>query len=98
MGEIKGRDKDENPLEGYEKGKYGRQLLFYKLLFENDSELRSAFHIGKLELDFCEGKNGNYKKVDVEFSDEEYQDFQELVRDTWKKMTSITFWKEYLKK
>lgn len=96
IGEIKWVDKDWNTDEWYERGRYGRQLMFYKLLFENDFELSSQYNLSKLELDFCEGKKGNYKKLEVDFSDKEYEEFKNLVSDTFRKMTSIDFWREYL--
>ena len=95
--DIKGQDKEGNKDEWYERGRYGRQLMFYKLLFENDFELSSHYSLWSLELDFCEGKKGNYKRVEVEFSDEEYEDFKRLVKETYTKMTDIEFWKEYLR-
>jgi DNA helicase-2/ATP-dependent DNA helicase PcrA len=96
--DIKWQDKDGNPDENYERGKYGRQLMFYKLLFENDSELSSQYTLWSLELDFCEGKNGKYKRQEVEFSDEEYQSFKKLVRESYGRMTDIDFWREFLRK
>ncbi|MCD5375198.1 ATP-dependent helicase, partial [Candidatus Gracilibacteria bacterium] len=66
-GEIKGIDKAGNKDDGYERGRYGRQLMFYKLLFDNDFELSSQYNLSSLELDFCEGKKGNYKRVEVDF-------------------------------
>jgi len=71
MWDIKWIDREWNKDEWYERGKYGRQLMFYKLLFENDYELSSAYNLWCLELDFCEWKKWNYKRVEVEFSDEE---------------------------
>ncbi len=98
MGEIKWEDKNGNKDEWYQRGHYGRQLLFYKLLFENDHELSSQYTLEKLELDFCEWKKWKYKRVEVEFSQEEYDNFKTLVQDTYKQMTDINFWKKYLGK
>jgi hypothetical protein len=72
--------------------------MFYKLLFENDQELSGQYNLSALELDFCEGKKGNYKRLPVEFDESEYQEFQELVKHTYKQMTNVGFWKEYLGK
>jgi len=96
--EIKWVDKQGNKDEWFERWRYGRQLMFYKLLFENDFELSSQYNLSSLELDFCEGKKWNYKRVEVEFSDDEYEEFKVLVQNTYAKMTSIEFWKEYLGK
>jgi hypothetical protein len=70
--------------------------MFYKLLFDNDFELSSQYNLSSLELDFCEWKKGNYKRVEVEFSDEEYQEFKTLIVETYNKITDISFWNEYL--
>lgn len=94
--EIKWVDKEWNKDDGFERGRYGRQLMFYKLLFDNDFELSSQYNLSGLELDFCEWKKWNYKRVEVEFSDEEYQEFKNLVSETYKKITDINFWREYL--
>ncbi len=94
--QIKWQDKDGNAFSGYEEGRHGRQLMFYKLLFENDYELHSQFQIGELELDFCEGKNGKYKRVSVEFTDEEYKEFQNLVKKSYAQMRDVDFWREFL--
>ena len=72
--------------------------MFYKLLFDNDFELSSQYNLSSLELDFCEWKKWNYKRVDVEFSDEEYNEFKTLITETYRKITDINFWKEYLGK
>jgi hypothetical protein len=36
--------------------------------------------------------------VDVEFSEEEYEDFKNVVRDVWRKISDLGFWREILKK
>ena len=94
--EIKWVDKDGNKDEWYERGRYGRQLMFYKLLFDNDFELSSQYNLSSLELDFCEWKKWNYKRVEVEFSEEDYQEFKTLIVETYNKITDIHFWKDYL--
>jgi len=96
--EIKWVDREGNKDEWFERGKYGRQLMFYMLLFENDHELSSQYSLEKLELDFCEGKKWNYKRLEVEFSDEEYEEFKTLVKDTYTQMSSRSFWEECLRK
>ncbi len=97
IGEIKWVNKDGQKDEWFERGKYGRQLMYYKLLFENDSELSSQFNLCELELDFCEWKKWDYKRVSVEFSDEEFEDFKTLLKETYATMTDMEFWKKLLK-
>lgn len=96
IGEIKWTDKDGNKKPGFKEWKYGRQLLFYKLLCELDKEFSSKFDITSMWLDFVEWKNDEYKIVEVDFSDEDYQEFKELVKDTRSKISDINFWKEFL--
>lgn len=94
--EIKWVDKFWNKKLDLKEWKYGRQLLFYKLLCELDLEFSSKYDITSLWLDFVEWKKDEYKIVEVSFSDEEYEEFKILLKDTWKKITSIDFWKEFL--
>lgn len=97
-GDIKGIDKDGNVLPWYEKGKYFRQLLFYKLLCENAYEFARNYEVKKLYLDFAEGRDGKYKIEDVDFSQEEYESFKNLVKESWKQISDIEFWKGIIKK
>ena len=95
---IKGTDRYGKPKAGFEHGKYFRQLLFYKLMAEHDSEFHSQYNIAELALDFVEGKNGEYKYTPVDFNEEEYWDFQQLLKESREKITSIKYWKELLSK
>ncbi|NVP17392.1 ATP-dependent helicase [Candidatus Gracilibacteria bacterium] len=96
IGEIKGIDKFGNKKPG--EGKYFRQLMFYKLLCEVDFEFNSKFSVGSLALDFVEGKDGVYKYVEVDYSDEEYNEFKDELKDAWNKINDIEFWREVLTK
>lgn len=75
---------------------YFRQLLFYKLMFENDSELNSKYNIWELVLDFTEGKDWEYKSIIVDYSLDEYEDFKSEVRNAREKISDIKFWKELI--
>ncbi len=94
--EIKWVDKDGNKKQDFKEWKYWRQLLFYKLLCELDREFSSKYDIVSMWLDFVEWKNDDYKIVEVAFSDEEYDEFKELLKATWEKISSLDFWREYL--
>ncbi|MDD3793584.1 MAG: ATP-dependent DNA helicase [Candidatus Gracilibacteria bacterium] len=96
IGEIKGIDRYGNKKEG--EGKYFRQLMFYKLLCEVDFEFNSKFSVGSLALDFVEGKDGVYKYVEVDYTDEEYEEFKNELKDAWEKINDIEFWREILLK
>ncbi len=95
-GEIKWIDKEGNTLPWYEKGKYFRQLLFYKLLSEEDKEFSSHYEVKKLMLDFAEWRGGKYSIADIDFSEEEYETFKILIKESWQKISSLDFWREIL--
>jgi len=48
-------------------------------------------------LDFVEGKEGEYKYIEIPYTMEEYEDFKKELLDAWKKISNIEFWKEILK-
>lgn len=75
---------------------YFRQLLFYKLMFENNSELNSKYNMWELALDFVEGKNKQYKYTAIDYTFEEYEDFKSELKDARGKIVDIEFWKELL--
>ena len=93
---IKWLDRDGNKKPWWEHGKYLRQLLFYKLLAEQDREFSSKFSVEELGIDFVEWKDGNYKYVPLVYTDEEYNDFKIELVDAWNKINDIEFWKELL--
>lgn len=92
--EIKWIDKDGNKKQWA--WKYFRQLMFYKLLCESDTDFDSKFEIWALALDFVEWRNGEYKYIEVSYSSEEYEDFKSEIIEARKKISSIDFWKEVL--
>jgi len=94
--QIKWLDRYGNKKEW--EGKYLRQLLFYKLLCENDSEFQSKFDIWSLNIDFVEWKDWVYKNIDIEYTLEEYEVFKEELIESWNKIKDVNFWKELLQK
>lgn len=96
IGDIKWTDRYGNFKPWYENGKYYRQLLFYKLLAENDSEFHGKFNISEIALDFVEWKNGEYKYVSVWFKNEDFENFKNLVKDSWEKINNLDYWKTLL--
>jgi len=95
LAEIKWLDNNWNKKPN--EWKYFRQLLFYKLLCELDNEFNSKYDIWSLALDFVEGKEGEYKYIEIPYTMEEYEDFKKELLDAWKKISNIEFWKEILK-
>jgi DNA helicase-2/ATP-dependent DNA helicase PcrA len=98
LGQIKWIDRYWNKKDNPSEGKYFRQLMFYKLLCENDREFMDSFEIWSLALDFVEWKKWNYKFVEVEISDEEFEEFKTTVSTAWSQITDINFWKDLLEK
>lgn len=95
-GNIKWTDRYGNTKPGYEHGKYYRQLMFYKLLCENDAELSRLYDVSEFALDFVEGKDEKYNYQPIEIEGDDYEDFKKLVQDVWEKMHDIEYWKEVL--
>lgn len=94
--EIKGIDRDGN--KKVWEGKYFRQLMFYKLLCELDSEFSSRFEVWALALDFVEGRDGEYKYIEVPYTPEEYEYFKNELKIAWEQISSREFWKNILQK
>lgn len=98
VGQIKWTDRYWNKKEWEWEWKYFRQLLFYKLLCEIDAEFNSKFEVWNLALDFVEWKDGKYKLVEVNYSDEEYEYFKKELLDARNKIKDPIFWKDILNK
>ena len=101
--EIKWLDRYWNKKEG--EWKYFRQLLFYKLLCDLDDDFNSKFIVWALALDFVEWKDWNksgvssaYKYIEVDFTQDEYEDFKNELLNAREKIRDIEFWKNLLKK
>lgn len=96
LSEIKWVDKNGNKKQW--EWKYLRQLMFYKLLCQLDSEFSSKYEIGSLALDFVEGRDGEYKYIEVPYTNEEFEDFKKELLEAWDQISDISFWKELLEK
>ncbi|MDP5039032.1 MAG: PD-(D/E)XK nuclease family protein, partial [Candidatus Gracilibacteria bacterium] len=94
IGEIKGIGRDGTKKETG--GNYFRQLMFYKLLCDLDLDFSSKYDIGGLVLDFIEGKDGEYKYVEVPYTEEEFEYFKNELISSWEKISNIEYWKEIL--
>jgi hypothetical protein len=91
MWEIKWIDKDWNKKEG--EWNYFRQLLFYKLMVENCSELNSKFKVWELALDFIEWKKWEYLYSIVDYTQDDFKYFKNELKNAWEKIFDIDFWK-----
>jgi DNA helicase-2/ATP-dependent DNA helicase PcrA len=81
-----------------EEWKYFRQLMFYKLLCEIDKEFNSKYEVWNIVIDFVEWKDSKYKYLEVEYTQEDYEEFKNELKNAWSKINDINFWKELLKK
>lgn len=77
---------------------YLRQLLFYKLLFDADSDLSSKYNLDELAVEFVAWKDWKYKTVVIDYDFEMLEELKEEISDSWEKITDINFWKEILLK
>lgn len=75
---------------------YFRQLMFYKLLCDLDQEFSSKYDIWWLALDFVEGKDWDYKYIEVPYNLDEFEDFKNELLQSWDKISNIDYWKEIL--
>ncbi len=75
---------------------YFRQMMFYKLLCELDSDFIAKFDIWSYIIDFVEWKDWKYKSVEIKISDEEYSDFKLEILDIWNKINDMDFWRDTL--
>jgi DNA helicase-2/ATP-dependent DNA helicase PcrA len=94
-----GRIKSLNEIKGLTAnadGKYFKQLLFYKLLFELDTSMTPKYSPESLAIEFVEGKDGEYRSIEVDFSEEDFEALKAEIRDTWKKIHDPEFWRETL--
>lgn len=92
--EIRWEDKDWNKKEWW--GKYFRQLMFYKLLCELDSDFISKYNVSWLALDFVEWKDGEYKIVKLDYDNSDFEYFKNELIDSWNKINDLDFWKDIL--
>jgi folate-dependent tRNA-U54 methylase TrmFO/GidA len=48
-------------------------------------------------LDFVEGRDGEYKYIEVPYTQEEYEYFKQELLTAWSQISSREFWKDILK-
>lgn len=92
--EIKWLDRFWNKKE--KSWEHFRQLMFYKLLLENDRDFISKYSIWELVIDFVEWKDWKYKKIEVDFEEDEYEEFKKELKESWQKIKDIEFWRKLL--
>lgn len=75
---------------------YLRQLLFYKLLFDLDSNLNSKYNSVQLAIEFVAWKDDRYATVLVDYDFEMMEEFKNEILDSRDKITDMNFWREIL--
>lgn len=68
---------------------YYAQLMFYKLLTENDKTFKYNVNAGV--LDFIEGRNGKYKREAFEYKTESIDAFKILIKETVNRIKQLDF-------
>ncbi len=96
MSHIKWIDRNWNKKYWDWRWNYLRQLLFYKLMFDNNRELKSKYNLWELGIDFVEGKKWEYKYIPIDYTKEEYENFISELKDSWGKINNISFWEDLL--
>lgn len=71
-------------------GKYRRQLLFYKLLFENGDPLSLPVRKGAIDY-LTPDDSGEYPLKEINLEADEMIIFRQIVRDTWKRIMAHDF-------
>ncbi|MEI6887179.1 MAG: ATP-dependent DNA helicase [bacterium] len=91
-----GKPKSDNEIEGNTKnsdGDYKRQLLFYKLLSENDRNFE--YEVNEAELDFLKDDKGKFKKYVFTYADlnrvEELKELKVQIKNSWKDIKDHKF-------
>ena len=70
---------------------YYSQLMFYKILTDNDKSWKKPVSHGI--LDFIEGKDGKYKQEQFEYKQEDLDVFKNVIKDTVKRIRNLEFQK-----
>ena len=78
-----------------EEGRYGRQLLFYAVMIRLDPALRDRPLAG-LGIEFVEGRDGAYRRVMIEYTEDDIMGMQTIIREAWAQISDITYWREAL--
>ena len=71
--------------------KYNQQLMFYKLLVESSRDYHN-FSVNKGIIQFVEPtKSGNIISTETDFSDNDLEKFEKLVKAVWKHIINLDF-------
>jgi RecB family exonuclease len=96
-----GRTKSLNEIKGNtanSEWNYFRQLLFYKIMFDRDTELSRKYEVSDLAIEFVEWKDGKYAYISVDYTPEDIERVENEIREVWSKMNDMEFWRSLLRK
>lgn len=77
-------------------GKYFRQILFYKIMFDLDKDLTSKYTATRLGIEFVEGKEGKYPMIDIDYEEEDIENLKVIIKEVWEKINDLNFWRELI--
>jgi DNA helicase-2/ATP-dependent DNA helicase PcrA len=69
---------------------YYQQLLFYKLLIEHATN-RPGYKISRGVLHFIEAKDGERRALELDFTQADFDKFEQLVKTVWHKIQKLDF-------
>ncbi|MEI7603687.1 MAG: ATP-dependent DNA helicase [bacterium] len=69
--------------------KFYSQLMFYKILTDNDQSFKYEITHGM--LDFIEGKDGKYRQEIIEYKQSDVDNFKVIIKDTVSKIRNLEF-------
>ncbi len=76
--------------------KYFRQLLFYKIMFDLDSNLTSRFDSKELVIEFVEWRDWKYPKINIPYVTDDIERVKAEIKESWDKINDISFWRELI--
>ncbi|MCX6807760.1 MAG: PD-(D/E)XK nuclease family protein, partial [Patescibacteria group bacterium] len=68
-----------------------RQILFYRILTRQDYDFSRRFEMAEGQIDFVQGKDGVYKKINVPFGADDITNMEQTITDVWNKIMSLDF-------
>ncbi|MDD2487211.1 MAG: ATP-dependent DNA helicase [Candidatus Gracilibacteria bacterium] len=95
-----GKPKTSNEIKGLTQngdGKYFRQLIFYKIMFDLDKDLSKKYEVGSLAIEFVEGRDQKYPFIILDFNSLDIERVKQEIIEAWQKINDIGFWKDILK-
>lgn len=74
-----------------EEGDYFRQLVFYKILAENDPAFKYHVHLGTIDFVQKSKQKNNFVKKTFEINGEETENLKKLIKEVYQKIINLDF-------